>query len=247
MTLLRQNANRSHTNGRRTLRIGVTGHRLPPKLPEESTGPIRATIDRVLGQISDLGILQIGEQHSDQADSGQPNVEEFRLEIVSSLAQGADQIVAEAGLARGSAIDAILPFHPEEYRLDFKDEASQQRFDDLLLQCRSSLALDYSRDLETSAYEAAGLLMLSKSDLLIAIWDEEEAAGRGGTAQIVGQAVKDGVPILHINPETPEKSTIRWAKLERDGVTPQRFEELAALDPAASLPRLVSILLERSA
>ena len=39
------------------------------------------------------------------------------------------------------------------------------------------------------AYKAAGLFMLTKIDLLIAIWDGEHAAGIGGTAQIVERAL----------------------------------------------------------
>ena len=60
------------------------------------------------------------------------------------------------------------------------------------------------------AYEAAGLFMLAKIDLLIAIWDGEPAAGIGGTAQIVGRAMADGIPIMRIDPADPNAMQMSW-------------------------------------
>src|SRR5262249_2743568 len=58
--------------------------------------------------------------------------------------------------------------------------------------------------------EAAGLLMLAKIDLLIAIWDGERAAGIGGTAQIVGRAMADTIPIIRIDPANPNAMQMSW-------------------------------------
>ncbi len=68
------------------LRIGVSGHRVPPKLPEESEAPLRALIDRILAAIVDTA-------------RGANTASAFF--IVSSLAEGSDRIVAAAGLAAG--------------------------------------------------------------------------------------------------------------------------------------------------
>jgi hypothetical protein len=60
------------------------------------------------------------------------------------------------------------------------------------------------------AYKAAGLFMLTKIDLLIAIWDGEHAAGIGGTAQIVERALADGIPVVRIDPANPNAMPMSW-------------------------------------
>ena len=47
------------------------------------------------------------------------------LVIVSSLAEGSDRIVAEAGLAAGFALQVALPFNRAEYVLDFETQTSR--------------------------------------------------------------------------------------------------------------------------
>ena len=58
------------------------------------------------------------------------------------------------------------------------------------------------------AYEAAGFVMLANIDLLIAIWDGEDAAGVGGTAQIVSRAIADGIPVIRLDPKNPSDADI---------------------------------------
>jgi hypothetical protein len=76
------------------LRIGVTGHRVPPKLPEKSEAPLRDQIDRLFAAF----IAAEGNATRD-------------LIIVSSLAEGSDRIVSEAGLSAGFRLEAVLPSH----------------------------------------------------------------------------------------------------------------------------------------
>jgi hypothetical protein len=57
--------------------------------------------------------------------------------------------------------------------------------------------------------------MLHNIDLLIAIWNGEEAAGRGGTAEIVGRAITDGMPIIWIDPATPDMPQLSWSPREQ--------------------------------
>src|SRR5580698_10770442 len=78
-----------------SLRIGVSGHRLPPKLPEESEAPLRSHLDRILAAI---------------AATVRKATTATALVIVSSLAEGSDRIVAEAGLAAGFVLQVVLPF-----------------------------------------------------------------------------------------------------------------------------------------
>ena len=54
--------------------------------------------------------------------------------------------------------------------------------------------------------------MLANIDLLIAIWDGAEAAGVGDTAQIVGRAIADGIPVIRIDPRIPDAMQISWSQ-----------------------------------
>jgi hypothetical protein len=170
------------------IRLGVSGHRVPPKLPEASEAPLRARIDRILAAIADM------------AHKGGISRE---FVIVSSLAEGSDRIVAEAGLAAGFALQAVLPLERAEYARDFEVEDSRAEFERLLARASDVFELGGSVDQRPRAYEAAGLFMLANIDLLFAIWDGEAAAGIGGTAQIVDRAIADGIPVVWIEPTHP--------------------------------------------
>jgi hypothetical protein len=126
------------------------------------------------------------------------------LVIVSALAEGADRIVAHAGLDSGASLFAVLPFPRQEYALDFETAASRDDYQYLLSRAALVIELDGKRDQAPGAYEAVGLTMLDYSDLLIAIWDGKAAAGLGGTAGIVAAASNKGIPVLVLNPAQPE-------------------------------------------
>jgi hypothetical protein len=178
-----------------SLRIGVSGHRVPPKLPEESEAPLRAHIERILAAIA--------------AAARKVNIAS-RLVIVSSLAEGSDRIVAEAGLATGFALQAVLPFNRAEYARDFETPASRREFEELLDRASDVFELDGAAGERPRAYEAAGFFMLANIDVLIAIWDGEVAAGIGGTAQIVERAIADGIAVVWIEPTHPNAIQISW-------------------------------------
>jgi hypothetical protein len=177
------------------LRIGVSGHRVPPKLPEESEAPLRTLIDRILAAIVDTA------RTANTATA---------LVIVSSLAEGSDRIVAAAGLAAGFALQVVLPFKRAEYALDFEAQASRREFEELLARASDVFELDGAANERPRAYEAAGLFMLANIDVLIAIWDGEVAAGVGGTAQIVERAIADGIVVVWIEPSHPNAIRISW-------------------------------------
>ena len=176
-----------------SLRIGVSGHRVPPKLPEESEAPLRAHIDRILAAIA--------------ATARKANTASA-LVIVSSLAEGSDRIVAAAGLAAGFALQAVLPFEKAEYERDFETQMSRREFEELLARACDVFELDGDADERPRAYEAAGLFMLANIDVLVAIWDGEVAAGIGGTAQIVERAIAEGIAVVWIEPNHPNAMQI---------------------------------------
>ncbi len=177
------------------LRIGVSGHRVPPKLPEESEAPLRALVDRTLAAIA------VTARKANTASA---------LVIVSSLAEGSDRIVAAAGLAAGFALQAVLPFEKAEYERDFETPMSRSEFEELLGRACDVFELDGAADERPRAYEAAGLFMLANIDVLVAIWDGGVAAGIGGTAQMVERAIADGIAVVWIEPSHPNAMQISW-------------------------------------
>jgi hypothetical protein len=224
---------------RACLRVGVTGHRTGPKLPDGVAPAIRATVERLFDQMSSA--------FTDTVDTAQWafGSEPPELVVVSALAEGADRIVAEVGLGLSAALEVVLPAARDFYEHDFPTMESKAAYRALLAEARSVFELDTPDGTlaEKRGYEAAGLVMLARSDLLIAIWDEGEAAGIGGTANIVQQAVSEGMPILLINPATPSEARLLWTGDMDLPPAKVRTEDLPASDAFAALTHVIGTLI----
>jgi hypothetical protein len=168
--------------GRRPARrVGITGHR---RL--EAPGAALATLRRLL-----------------QAEArGGP------LTVVSPLAEGADRLLAQAGLEGGHRLEVLLPFEAQGYRDDFGAAASRAEFDALLARAARVDVITPgpvpppgpARD---RAYLACGLAVLAGCDLLVAVWDGSPAHGLGGTADVVQAARAQGRPVVWIDAAPP--------------------------------------------
>ncbi len=117
------------------------------------------------------------------------------LRLVSPLAEGADRLVAEEGLKAGFALYAPLPFAQAEYERDFPDSVDAFR---ALLARAETLELDGDRA-NAESYREVGRYVVRNCDLLIGVWDGEEAHGAGGTAEIVQFAVSARLPVWWID------------------------------------------------
>src|SRR5215469_8468123 len=161
------------------LRIGVTGHR---QLPENTDWPerIAEALELIKGRLAPAGDTPLA------------------WLAISSLAEGADRLVAEALLARpGSLMEVPLPLPRDEYQTDFKSDESKATFGRLYDQ--ASLIINPPRfESRDSAYEWAGHVMVARSDVVIALWDGLATRGVGGTADIVKVARRHGRPVVHI-------------------------------------------------
>jgi hypothetical protein len=179
---------------RLVLRIGVTGQR-PNRFGPEAQRLVAAKLDTVLQQIGGAATalhLRYGEMFA-------PEPPELRL--VSALAEGADRVAAEAALKRAIPLDVILPFAPSVYAEDFVTAEAKAAFADLLGKAHACLVLPGTRSpddpaVADRAYEAVGLMTLRQTDLIIAVWDGKDAAGRGGTGSIIQSALASGQPVL---------------------------------------------------
>ena len=66
----------------------------------------------------------------------------------------------------------------------------------------------FMRARKDESYERVGRMVVEQSDLLIAIWDGEPAAGRGGTTQIVEEALARHTPVVWLNASEPKDPCI---------------------------------------
>jgi hypothetical protein len=126
--------------------------------------------------------------------------------VVSSLAEGADRLVAREAFGaladQGVELEAALPMPASEYLSDFPSEESRAEFEQLMslaAEHRQLTDLDPHQGVERdTAYERAGRYVVDRSDVLIALWDGKPARGKGGTAEIVAYAQQHDVPVLRV-------------------------------------------------
>jgi len=157
-------------------RIGITGHR-----HLNDPDALVPAIHKALRLLRDL---LPGHAGSDVA-----------LVAVSSLAEGADRLVARELLATPtSRLEVILPVARSAYTDDFQDAKSRREFQNLLARA-SQVRQAPGRPTRQEAYEWAGRRVVDRCDALIAVWDGQPAGGRGGTADIVQYARDREVPL----------------------------------------------------
>ncbi|MEO5971827.1 MAG: hypothetical protein ABIP91_00470 [Sphingomicrobium sp.] len=189
------------------LGAGVTGHR-NGALAAGGSEALRARVDAALAMLAEAA--EVVRARGSDCFIGDPT----RLQFVSPLADGADQIAAEAALARGFALHAVLPFARAQYRHSLADEPSRARFDALLARASCVLELPGEDGDQPEAYMMTGRATVAHCDVLLAIWDGLPPRGRGGTAEVVQLAILRGTPVLHvpIDPATPAR--LLWAAFD---------------------------------
>ena len=184
---------------RLVVRVGVTGHR-PENLSQADESTLIRQIESVLNTVEHV----VNNVQADKANiySDAPPI----LCVISPLAEGADRIVARIGLDKNFELQCPLPFFREVYEMDFKESGSVEEYHTLLERASTVLELDGSYETperRKEAYETVGRMVSKQSDLLIAIWDGERSAGRGGTGQIVEESLDRGLPVVWIDSKTP--------------------------------------------
>ena len=166
--------------------VGFTGHRRVAD-PDLARAAIAGALQRL------------------RAPAGTP------LEAVSSAASGSDTLFVESALAQGLSWTLLLPFPLEEFRKDFNN-ADWQRVERLLPKAART-HVEPPQPTREDAYLACGLRTVDQSAAVIAFWDGQPAAGRGGTAEIVEYVRKQQKPLLWIHAATGEITAERLDKL----------------------------------
>jgi hypothetical protein len=174
------------------LRIGVTGHR------------VLAEADRVTAGI-EVALARIEGSHPGRS-----------LVVISSLAEGADRLVAEAILRRpASRLRAVLPLPKFDYLDDFATPDSKEAF--LRLLARSDEVVELpARASRVEAYAAASDRVLDGVHVLVAVWDGRGAQGQGGTAEVVARARTRHLPLAWVHAGNRKPGTMEATSLGAD-------------------------------
>jgi hypothetical protein len=183
------------------LNVGITGHRAgvltAPLI--RSLRPVVYTVFRHLRQAT-LKLQQSEDSLCSQTEA--------RLLLNTALASGADQVAALCARSSGYFVRALLPFEPNDYREDFAPGEELDGFEQALEAVDEIVALPGQRSDLEAAYVLVGESLVSTADIMIAIWDGEQARGPGGTGHVVQLALQNSVPVIHIE-VTPDSDQVR--------------------------------------
>jgi hypothetical protein len=133
-----------------------------------------------------------------QAVRGILHQAEAPLCAVTSLAAGADQLVASELLQSGGHLHVIVPSRNYERSFATKEDLASYR--SLLAAAHDVTRLDYAEPSE-EAFLAAGKTVVDNCQLLIALWDGKPARGLGGTADVVRYARNTGKAVSIVWPD----------------------------------------------
>ena len=179
------------TDVRLRLAVGVTAHRdLEPAEVPALRSATRSFLIRLRSEFPDLP-----------------------LRLISALAEGGDQLVAEEALALGIELVVALPMPQAEYEKDFEDPLILARFRSLLAQGQVRvLPMAPGNTADTIAvrgehrnlqYAQLGMFISSHCQLLLALWDGRASNATGGTAQVVAFHIHNVMPGLSVEQVAP--------------------------------------------
>ncbi len=196
-----------------TLRVAVAGHRTHSNISVDNSSLIQQ-----ISAVYKLIYSQLNECHTHPYAKRLYAQQAPTLRIVSSLADGADRLLAESELVGEEfELSCILPFHADEYANDF-DAKSRDEFYQLLRRAgyqterNRVLELDGTRDNADHAYRDCGESLVKNCDLLVALYDGAERDGYG-TSYTVSQALKNKIPVIWIDTDHPNAVYFwQWSK-----------------------------------
>jgi hypothetical protein len=152
-------------------RVAITGH---VNVSEETAGWITEALTARL------------------RDAGSPG-----WQGITCLARGADQLFAKVVLALKGSYDVVLP--AADYQQQMIDDGNGEAFEALLARANDIETMPY-RTSSRAAYLAASEAMLSRCDLLLAVWDGRPSRQMGDTADVVDKARARSIPVTVLWP-----------------------------------------------
>ena len=164
--------------------IGVTSHR---NIPAHEIDSIRQRVREFFAQL-------------------QRDFPALPLVVLSALAEGGDQLVAQEALSAGARLIAPLPLPRKLYAEDFHDPQVHATFESLcaraqvinlpLLPSNSAQGIRNSGPQRDRQYGQAGVFIARHCHLLLAVWDGKTSTQLGGTAQVVQYYLSGVMPGL---------------------------------------------------
>lgn len=164
------------------LNIGLTAHR---DLIDDETPRLRAQVRDFLMRL-------------------QAEFPELPLRLISALAEGGDQLVAEEALALGIELMVPLPMAQAQYEEDFERAGSRERFRALLARAQvrtlpvapgnTAEAVEQRGAARNRQYAQLGMFTSSHCQVLLALWDGRPSDAVGGTAQVVDYHLRNAMP-----------------------------------------------------
>lgn len=187
--------------------IGVTGHR---DLDESDRPRVERVVNDCLAEIESLQPKQI---HC----------------LISGLAAGADQLVAQCALDRGWTLHAVLAASVDSFALTMSAIDAQRLRNDFLPRCAEVTTVTQDESEEISGYVSVARVIVEQAESLIALWNGTRSRGPGGTADTVTR-------FLEANPtkfsQGDSTRTVYWVRTRRLGESPPQpgpaLEKIAA-------------------
>lgn len=187
------------------LRVGVVGH-----TSGFVTDPVRATVGVILDAIRSAA------QESVSGASALYSSPTCQLSLVSCLAPGADQLVAETALIRGYSLATVIPGLRSDYRARLANKhgvEAEATFDRLLSANPSAVVEVAPARLDRHALDQESTrLVVEHSDLVIAIWQGGNARAGSCTTAGVHAAWARGLCVIHVDPRVPSQWTLRLTR-----------------------------------
>lgn len=118
-----------------------------------------------------------------------------QLSFYSPASPGADLLAAGIANELSIPLFIILPFNQDEYLQTFTIE-DKTLFLQLLKKAEGIIQL--SEEKQEDVYQMLGEYLVEKMDILIAIWNGQEARGPGGTGDVVQDFRKSLKPLAWI-------------------------------------------------
>ncbi len=205
------------------IKIGITGHR-----PNRLQVPEKRLVARVRSVLT--GLMK--------AASVGTRVDGPVLDVISPLAEGCDRIIARETLALGQRLTAVIPFERRDYETTFGDAATTQEFRALWKAADERAILKGTLARAEAGYVAVGMVTLARSDVILTIWDGKPAAGRGGTPEILQNAIEWGIPIIWVHATEDRKPVLL--------ITGKRSKAVPPLERVAKQARPLTVALFRN-
>lgn len=191
------------------LRVGVVGH-----IDIDEHDALKAQIGDVLNTLQTALADSLPIYRSAFPTCDKPPDAECRL--ISQLAAGSDQLVAECALEQGYILECPLPVERQQFAADIarnpgKHPDSVSRFYALLGKAKNVLELEVlpqNEFIPNEVYESSAWTLLLHSDVVLSLVRSDAKLEVAGTKWLIEEATKRAVPVIEILVDDPPSGRV---------------------------------------